>query len=127
MTFSNLRFHSATADSNIKLAPSFDCSRISRAVDRISNLKWFITAKWGGGNIPHVLTSYEVDEKGKETLVRYKLRSITNKANQRLEPPGGGWGLFGWHTVPPDAKEIVITEGMRSLSRCKKITLTMLL
>lgn len=23
----------------------------------------------------------------------------------------GGWGLFGWHTVPDKAKEIVITEG----------------
>lgn len=23
----------------------------------------------------------------------------------------GGWGLFGWHTVPDDAKEIIITEG----------------
>ena len=23
----------------------------------------------------------------------------------------GGWGLFGWHTVPCDAKEIIITEG----------------
>jgi twinkle protein len=40
-----------------------------------------------------------------------KLRSIKNKANQRLTPAGGQWGLFGWHTVPADAKEIVITEG----------------
>lgn len=23
----------------------------------------------------------------------------------------GGWGLFGWHTVPDDAKEIILTEG----------------
>jgi twinkle protein len=42
---------------------------------------------------------------------RLKIRSIKNKANQRLTPAGGQWGFFGWHTVPADAKEIVITEG----------------
>ena len=42
---------------------------------------------------------------------RIKARAVDNKAWQRLDPPGGGWGLFGWHTVPSDAKEIVITEG----------------
>jgi hypothetical protein len=25
--------------------------------------------------------------------------------------PGGGWGLFGYHAIPADAKEIVVTEG----------------
>jgi hypothetical protein len=29
---------------------------------------------------------------------RIKLRSIRNKAWQRLDPPGGGWSLFGLHT-----------------------------
>jgi len=29
---------------------------------------------------------------------RIKLRSIHNKAWQRLDPPGGGWSLFGLHT-----------------------------
>ena len=42
---------------------------------------------------------------------RIKVRAIENKAWQRLDPPGGGWGLFGFHTVPSDAKEIVLTEG----------------
>ena len=42
---------------------------------------------------------------------RIKARSIENKAWQRMDPPGGGWGLFGWHTVPTDATELVITEG----------------
>ena len=42
---------------------------------------------------------------------RIKLRSVENKAWQRLDPPGGGWGFFGLHTVPPDATEVVITEG----------------
>jgi twinkle protein len=42
---------------------------------------------------------------------RLKIRSIEEKSWQRMEPAGGGWGLFGWHTIPPDAKEVVITEG----------------
>ena len=42
---------------------------------------------------------------------RVKVRAIENKSWQRMDPPGGGWGLFGWHTIPPDAKEIVVTEG----------------
>ena len=28
-----------------------------------------------------------------------------------MDPPGGGWGLFGLHTVPPEATEVIITEG----------------
>ena len=42
---------------------------------------------------------------------RIKVRSVEEKSWQRLEPTGGGWGLFGWHTIPLDAKEVVITEG----------------
>lgn len=42
---------------------------------------------------------------------RIKVRSVENKAWQRMDPPGGGWGLFGYHTIPSDAKEIIITEG----------------
>jgi twinkle protein len=42
---------------------------------------------------------------------RIKARSIRNKGWQRMDPPGGGWGLFGLHTVPRDCKEIVLTEG----------------
>eukprot|EP00743_Colponemidia_sp_Colp-15_P007121 GILK01007682.1.p1 GENE.GILK01007682.1~~GILK01007682.1.p1 ORF type:complete len:818 (-),score=127.08 GILK01007682.1:134-2587(-) len=47
------------------------------------------------------------------SLVRMKLRGVgpEMKHHQRMEPSGGGWGLFGLHTVPADAKEIVITEG----------------
>ena len=30
---------------------------------------------------------------------------------QRLDPSGGEWGLFGWHTVATDATEIIVTEG----------------
>lgn len=29
----------------------------------------------------------------------------------RLDPAGGEWGFFGWHTVPADATEVIITEG----------------
>ena len=42
---------------------------------------------------------------------RIKVRSISSKSNQRLDPPGGGFGLFGWHTVPHNATELIITEG----------------
>eukprot|EP00934_Nitzschia_sp_Nitz4_P003292 Nitzschia sp. Nitz4//scaffold73_size107353//30756//34545//NITZ4_004311-RA/size107353-processed-gene-0.20-mRNA-1//-1//CDS//3329557449//3282//frame0 len=42
---------------------------------------------------------------------RIKVRAVQEKSWQRLDPAGGGWGLFGWHTVPPDATEIILTEG----------------
>eukprot|EP00612_Vaucheria_litorea_P001307 CAMPEP_0171457412 /NCGR_PEP_ID=MMETSP0945-20130129/3508_1 /TAXON_ID=109269 /ORGANISM="Vaucheria litorea, Strain CCMP2940" /LENGTH=574 /DNA_ID=CAMNT_0011983029 /DNA_START=203 /DNA_END=1924 /DNA_ORIENTATION=- len=47
-----------------------------------------------------------------ESLVsRIKVRAIDYKSLQRLEPAGGLWGLFGWHTIPSSANQIVITEG----------------
>lgn len=53
-----------------------------------------------------------VDGTGKRSnVVRVKLRSMEEKGKQRIEPKGGGWGLFGWHTVPKGAREVVITEG----------------
>ena len=42
---------------------------------------------------------------------RMKVRAVRQKSLQRMEPPGGGWGLFGLHTIPSDATEIVLTEG----------------
>jgi twinkle protein len=42
---------------------------------------------------------------------RIKVRAVDQKAWQRLDPPGGGWGLFGLHTVPDDCTEIILTEG----------------
>ena len=42
---------------------------------------------------------------------RIKVRSLVQKGWQRLDPAGGGWGLFGFHTVLDDATEIVLTEG----------------
>lgn len=42
---------------------------------------------------------------------RYKIRSIETKAHMRLEPAGGEWGFFGWHTVPAHCPSLVITEG----------------
>lgn len=42
---------------------------------------------------------------------RIKARSIEHKAWQRLDPPGGAWGFFGYHTIPPEATELVLTEG----------------
>ena len=48
---------------------------------------------------------------GKFVTRRIKVRALESKAFQRLDPPGGGWGLFGLHTVPDDATSIVLTEG----------------
>ena len=42
---------------------------------------------------------------------RIKVRALEQKSWQRLDPAGGGWGLFGFHTVPKDATEVVLTEG----------------
>lgn len=56
----------------------------------------------------------KVDEKEKKkeeeefVLVRMKYRPVVQK-NFRLDPTGGLWGLFGWHLIPPDATEIVLT------------------
>ena len=44
-------------------------------------------------------------------ITRVKARALGHKHMQRLEPAGGGWGLFGWHTVPENTKSIVLTEG----------------
>ena len=49
--------------------------------------------------------------RGPWTTRRIKARSLNHKGHQRLDPPGGGWGLFGWHTVPADATSVVVTEG----------------
>ena len=42
---------------------------------------------------------------------RIKARALSNKAFQRLDPPGGAWGFFGYHTIPKGGKEIVLCEG----------------
>ena len=42
---------------------------------------------------------------------RIKVRSVEQKSWQRLDPPGGGFGFFGWHTVPCNASQLIITEG----------------
>jgi len=42
---------------------------------------------------------------------RIKARALEQKAWQRLDPPGGAWGFFGYHTIPRGCKEVVLTEG----------------
>lgn len=56
------------------------------------------------------MTIQEVKE---QTFVtrRIKVRSVDRKDWQRMDPPGGGWGLFGFHTVPAASTEIILTEG----------------
>ncbi len=43
-------------------------------------------------------------------VVRVKARAFKEKRWQRLDPAGGRWGIFGLHTVPETAKEVVLTE-----------------
>ena len=43
-------------------------------------------------------------------MVRVKARAVGEKRWQRLDPAGGRWGVFGLHTVPETAKEVVVTE-----------------
>jgi archaellum biogenesis ATPase FlaH len=46
------------------------------------------------------------------TIRRYKARGVENKRLMRSLPKGqNAQTFFGWHTVPLQAKEIVITEG----------------
>ncbi|CAH0369995.1 unnamed protein product [Pelagomonas calceolata] len=53
----------------------------------------------------------QVPGDGPASTVRLKVRSVRTKRHMRVEPAGGDWGLFGLHTVPADAAELVITEG----------------
>lgn len=59
---------------------------------------------------PHECLSFPMYTEGGR-VVRQKIRGIENKRHMRLHPTGGGWGLFGLNTIPPDAKEVVLTEG----------------
>uniref|UniRef100_A0A6B2L092 SF4 helicase domain-containing protein n=1 Tax=Arcella intermedia TaxID=1963864 RepID=A0A6B2L092_9EUKA len=44
-------------------------------------------------------------------MLRMKYRPVEVK-DFRLDPPGGQWGLFGWHLVEnTDKEEIILTEG----------------
>jgi Toprim-like len=61
-------------------------------------------------------SSTEMLKKSTFLTRRIKARAIHNKKHQRLDPPGGGWGLFGFHTVPNNnddeqPAELVLTEG----------------
>lgn len=42
--------------------------------------------------------------------MRVKARAVENKRWQRLDPAGGRWGVFGLHTVPANATDVVVTE-----------------
>jgi hypothetical protein len=61
----------------------------------------------GPGGIPDVFT-----DPSRYVCGRVKLRSVRDKSAQMLLPRGGGWGMFGWHTVPPPA---VTTSGSLSV------------
>jgi len=48
---------------------------------------------------------------GKYVIKRIKMRALDQKGLQRVLPKGGAWAFFGWHTVQPHHKAVVITEG----------------
>lgn len=53
----------------------------------------------------------EGDSQSSFFIKRIKLRSVDTKGMQRTLPKGGGWGFFGWQTVQPHHKSVIITEG----------------
>eukprot|EP00605_Chrysophyceae_sp_TOSAG23-4_P002537 GSChrysophyteH1.ASY1.ANO1.2802.1 assembled CDS len=61
----------------------------------------------------HVCVTFPWMERrtGKYLIKRVKLRALDNKALQRVLPKGGSWAFFGWHTVQPHHKSVVLTEG----------------
>jgi len=44
-------------------------------------------------------------------VLRYKLRSLSDKKVMRTFPANGLNGVFGWHLVRPNTETIIITEG----------------
>jgi len=62
--------------------------------------------------VPAAFAEKEENIAGTPTVLRrIKARSLERKDWQRMHPSGGGLGLFGYDTIPCDAKEIIITEG----------------
>ena len=51
----------------------------------------------------------EVGGGGGVQLVRVKLETLADPAHRQmaLEPREGSFGLFGWNTVPKDAKQVI--------------------
>ncbi|KNC48432.1 helicase twinkle [Thecamonas trahens ATCC 50062] len=69
----------------------------------------------GGGWQDHECVTFPwVAPSGRDgalAATRIKVRALSAKHLQRLDPKGGGWSLFGWQTVPDEARELVVTEG----------------
>jgi hypothetical protein len=55
------------------------------------------------------------------TIHRVKARSLVDKKQQKLDPVGGGWGWFGWHTVPENSEFVIITEGLYVFVFCNRL------
>ncbi|CAM9916226.1 unnamed protein product, partial [Hapterophycus canaliculatus] len=68
--------------------------------EEVKTLEEFVKSKFG-----------EESCISEDIVVRVKARAVENKRWQRLDPAGGRWGIFGLHTVPDRAKEVVLTEG----------------
>eukprot|EP00698_Gefionella_okellyi_P009709 TRINITY_DN2488_c0_g4_i1.p1 TRINITY_DN2488_c0_g4~~TRINITY_DN2488_c0_g4_i1.p1 ORF type:complete len:652 (+),score=140.36 TRINITY_DN2488_c0_g4_i1:49-2004(+) len=54
--------------------------------------------------------------------IRVKSVATADAALALLEPAKGEWGLFGWHTVPKDAPDIVVTASERDAMIVHQVT-----
>ena len=75
----------------------------------------FPTPSGRSAEVPCVAFPWFDGNTGKESSVpiRVKLETLTQPVHRQvsLEPKEGSYGLFGWNTVPSDAKEVVMTAG----------------
>ena len=91
----------------------FDCIAfpwLQRIDDAASGSPDASSASGSAATAMATATADKTDDAGWET-VRLKVRALQAKGKQRMLPSGGGWGFFGWHLVPKNAVEVVITEG----------------
>lgn len=72
---------------------------------------WILPAKEAVEMADAKGASLEMSEGQSAVTMRIKVRGLDNKAWQRMMPSDGGWGMFGYHTIPEDASEIIVTEG----------------
>ena len=63
------------------------------------------------GTPKHCVSFPWYDDSGSKLPVRAKIRAVDDKKAMRLDPPGGGWGFFGWNTIEEGDESVVVTEG----------------
>ena len=66
---------------------------------------------------------------GVKSLVRVKLETVAEPLHRQtaLQPKEGVYGLFGWNTIPNEAKEVTVLYFLSSISTHFQTALTNLL